>query len=116
MSVILVAITAIAGIGGVAIGGWIAVQGQRKERRQQRIRQQLDEFYGPMLLGMRATILAKSELRKHIADLASEEWPKLFEGITEPDAKKEIEDRFGSGTGNRRREISDARWCSGQTK
>ncbi len=69
---ILAAITATAGIGGVAIGGWIAVRGQRKERRHQRVRQQLDEFYGPML-GMRKQIEARSELRAEIQSLDNEE-------------------------------------------
>ncbi len=69
---LIAVITAGAGIGGVAIGGWIAVRGQLRERRQQRIRQQLDEFYGPML-GMRKQIEARSELRAEIQSLDDEE-------------------------------------------
>jgi hypothetical protein len=69
---ILAAISAAAGITGVAVGSWIAARTQRRERWQRRIREQLDEFYGPML-ALRGQIRARSELRRDVDELADEE-------------------------------------------
>lgn len=67
----------LSGLAGVLIGGWITSKTQQKERRAKRIKEQLDQFYGP-LLGMRAQILAKSEVRLKVSGATSEAWRKLI--------------------------------------
>jgi hypothetical protein len=42
-------IAALAGIGGVLLGGWITNRSQAEERRQTRVRDKLDKFYAPLL-------------------------------------------------------------------
>lgn len=69
-------ITAVSGLGGVALGAWATGRHQREERRQERIREQLDGFYGPML-GLRAWIRATSELRPELSRAADNAWKKL---------------------------------------
>jgi hypothetical protein len=44
-------ISAAAGLGGVAVEGWIAALGQKKQRQHDRAKTQLNEFHAP-LLGM----------------------------------------------------------------
>jgi hypothetical protein len=70
-------ISAGAGLAGVAVGGWLTALNQAKQRRQQRIREQLDEFYAPML-GLRLWILAKSEVRLKVSGAMDSEWRKLM--------------------------------------
>ncbi len=83
-------ITAIAGLGGIAVGAWFVDRHQAAERRNARIKQQLQEFYSP-LLGMRAEIKVKSELRVKLSGIGNSEWQKLFSGTTDPAAKHKIE-------------------------
>ncbi len=83
-------ITAAAGLLGVLSGGWIARHQQRWERKSARIREQLQDFYSP-LLAMRAEIRAKSELRLKVSSVACGAWSNLFEGHTDPDVKGKID-------------------------
>lgn len=69
-------ITAAAGLLGVALGGWITAHSQKKQRVHDRIREQLSGFYSP-LLGIRARILAKSEVRLKISGATGEAWRLL---------------------------------------
>lgn len=73
-------IAAISGILGVLVGGWITAYNQRKERLHNRIREQLDSFYAP-LLGLRAQILAKSETRLKVTGATGQAWTKLMSRI-----------------------------------
>jgi len=57
-------IAAVSGLGGVLIGGHITSQNQKVERQQRFIRDQLTEFYAP-LLGLHERI------RDHAAGRAS---------------------------------------------
>jgi hypothetical protein len=84
-------IAAGSGLIGVAIGGLITAYNQSATRKKDAIREQLRDFYSP-LLGMRAEIKAKSELRLKITTAAHETWAKKFEGITDPAIKKQIDD------------------------
>lgn len=67
----------LSGLAGVLIGGWITSKTQQKERRAKRIKEKLDQFYGP-LLGMRAQILGKSEVRLKVSGATSEAWQELI--------------------------------------
>lgn len=93
---ILAAISAAAGIAGVAVGSWFATRSQRKERWQRRIREQLDEFYGPML-ALRGQIRARSELRKDVNELHDEDRAERREQHEDREARK--------APGERRREF-----------
>lgn len=86
---ILAAISAAAGIAGVAVGGWFATRSQRKERWQRRIREQLDEFYGPMM-ALRGQIRARSELRKDVDELGDEERAEQRERHDGREARKPL--------------------------
>jgi hypothetical protein len=82
-------ITAIAGLGGVYVGGWLTARNQAIERKHNRIREQLESFYSP-LIGMHSEIQAKNGVRKKLHDTANSEWAKLFDGIHNPDTKQRI--------------------------
>jgi hypothetical protein len=53
-------ISAAAGLIGVITGAWMTSLNQAKERKKSHIRQQLQDFYSPML-GMRQELAAKEE-------------------------------------------------------
>ena len=52
-------VAAVSGLIGVFVGGWITAWNQRNERRNTYLRDQLREFYAP-LLGMCTALLAKA--------------------------------------------------------
>ena len=85
------AIAAASGLLGVLAGSLLTGRNQRIERRNARLREQLQEFYSPML-GMRALILSKSEARQKIRWIAETVWHELFSGVTDPDRKRKIEE------------------------
>ena len=58
-------VSATAGLVGVVVGALMTSLNQKKERKHAHIRQQLQEFYSPML-GMRQWIVAKEESRRKI--------------------------------------------------
>ncbi|PYT21592.1 MAG: hypothetical protein DMG57_38115 [Acidobacteria bacterium] len=71
-------ISTVSGLGGVTLGGWITYRSQRKERKQRFVREQLSEFYAPML-GYRNRIRAKNQERQKIRTVAGEVWQGLVE-------------------------------------
>jgi hypothetical protein len=80
---------AVAGLLGVAVGGWMQGHNQKRERENAFIKERLKDFYAP-LLGMRSEIRAKSELRLKISSIAHAAWQAKLEGITHPEVKKAI--------------------------
>jgi hypothetical protein len=83
-------IPVVAGLFGVAVGGWMTGHHQKKERESAFIKERLRDFYAP-LLGMRSEIRVKSELRLKISSIAHAEWQAKFEGIADPEVKKAID-------------------------
>jgi hypothetical protein len=81
---------AVAGLLGVAVGGWMTGHHQKKDRETAFIKERLRDFYAP-LLGMRSEIRAKSDLRLKITAVTHADWQQKFEGITDPEAKKAID-------------------------
>lgn len=65
-------LSAIFGLIGVFTGGWIANRNQARERRHRRYEEQL-RFYAE-LLSIRKVILAKSELRLRLGNIAHKAW------------------------------------------
>ncbi|MDY6839425.1 MAG: hypothetical protein SWH78_15780 [Thermodesulfobacteriota bacterium] len=91
-------ISALSGLLGVVIGGYISAQNQRKERVHRRIREQLDNFYGH-LLGLRAQILAKSEVRLKVEGATSKAWGELvsrsrLSAVRDSESLRQTEQRF----------------------
>jgi hypothetical protein len=84
-------VPALSGLAGVGIGGWITSHNQKRERRETHIKDQLSEFYSP-LLGIRSQIKAKSEVRLKVSNAAQALWPAKFAGIDDPMVKKQISD------------------------
>ena len=84
------------GLVGVIVGSWLTGRHQRIERRNARIKEQLLQFYAP-LRGMRADIKAKSDLRVKVAAIAAGEWQQKFAGVSDPEAKKQIDERAWPG-------------------
>jgi hypothetical protein len=70
--------TAISGLLGVLVGGWLTARNQKRERQIKFLRETLTEFYGPML-AMQQQVLAKAELREKIDSAASSAWARLVE-------------------------------------
>jgi len=87
-------IPAVSGLVGVAIGGWATALNQGRERKTARIKQQLSEFYSP-LIGIRSQIKAKSDVRLKVTSAAHEIWSGKFRGIDDPFMKKGISDHEG---------------------
>ncbi len=88
-------IAASAGLLGVSIGGWITATNQKRERRNARIRQQLDGFYSPML-GMHAEIDAKSRLRLELHSVSRRVWENLFVGYDAETKARIRDERWGA--------------------
>ncbi len=63
-------ISATAGLLGVFAGAMMTSRNQKKERKNAHTRQQLQEFYSPML-GMRQEIAAKEESRRKINEMVN---------------------------------------------
>jgi hypothetical protein len=71
-------ISAGAGLLGVLVGGLVTAHSQRAERRNARIREQLEGFYSP-LIGIREEIRAKSAVRTNVHSAAASVWLKMVE-------------------------------------
>jgi hypothetical protein len=80
-------ISAVAGLGGVALGGWLTRRSQKLERQQRFAREQLSEFYAPML-GHRARLKARGELRLKVHDATGLEWARFEERTREMGVEK----------------------------
>jgi hypothetical protein len=70
-------VTGAAGLIGVGIGGGLALLNQQRQRADERVQQQLNEFYAPFL-GIHMLIRAKSEFRLKLSGILGEAWPRLF--------------------------------------
>lgn len=70
-------IAAISGLLGALIGGYITSHNQTKQRRYNRMSEQIDGFYAP-LLGLRMQILAKSETRLKMYGATGRAWIELM--------------------------------------
>ena len=90
------AVSAGAGLLGVLIGGLVTAHSQRTERRNARIRQQLEGFYSP-LMGIRDEIRAKSGVRENIHSAAGSVWIKTlnyYERNVPADVKEKFDNVF----------------------
>lgn len=88
-------VTAAAGLLGVGLGGGLALLSQRRQRADERLQKQLDEFYAPFL-GIRMLILAKSEFRVKLSGKLGAAWPRLFTNARaqgDPSLLKETADK-----------------------
>jgi hypothetical protein len=75
------------------LGAFLTARGQKAERRNARIRQQVDEFYAP-LLAMRVQILTKSTVRTKIEGAASAAWRQLAERTQKEKLQALLTERF----------------------
>jgi hypothetical protein len=82
-------ISAASGLLGVFVGAWMTYRSQKKERRAAHLRQQLQEFYSPML-GMRANIGAKSATREMISSVARRTWSEQQIDIADAESRSKI--------------------------
>lgn len=85
-------ISAASGLGGVFLGGWLTRRSQKLERRQRFIRDQLSEFYAPML-GYRERLKARGEMRLRVRDAAGSEWARRTERESGTDAMLELREK-----------------------
>jgi hypothetical protein len=69
-------VPAVAGFVGVLTGAWLSSRREREQRQYAFVQQQLEKLYSP-LLGLRAEIRLRSELRNHIQGVAGSEWQRL---------------------------------------
>ena len=74
---------------GAWVTGWLTSRRERATRRSQFIKQQVEEFYSP-LVGIRHAIRAKSELRVKIHGIAGSTWVDLYEGVNDPQSRQDI--------------------------
>lgn len=86
----------LAGLGGVLVGSWLGTRREISQRRYVFLERQLREFYSP-LLGLRAEIRMRSELRASIHSAADAEWRRLCGEARETadpvDAVQKLQDR-----------------------
>ena len=75
-SIVAMALPAIAGLAGVAIGAWLTARRERKYRQLAFMERQLKDFYSKML-GLRNEIRMRGELRVRIHEAADTEWKEL---------------------------------------
>jgi hypothetical protein len=73
-------VPAAAGLLGVLVGGWITGYNQKKERLHNHVREQLRDFYAP-LLSMRKEIRSKSELRVKLHTMVDKAWQKRIDSV-----------------------------------
>jgi hypothetical protein len=71
--VLLVLISALAGLVGVALGGWLTTRSERTSRRLAFIERRLNEFYAPML-GLLTDIRLNADLRVRIQNAGAKGW------------------------------------------
>ncbi len=70
----------VGGLGGTVVSALLSRRLEESRRRHAFLEQQLREFYSP-LLGLRAEVRAKSELRARIDRVAHAEWQGLLERV-----------------------------------
>ncbi len=69
-------VSALSALGGLLVGSWLASKRDVSKRRYAFLERQLREFYSP-LLGLRAEIRMRGELRARIHSAAGAEWRRL---------------------------------------
>jgi hypothetical protein len=77
----------LSGLAGVIVGARLTSNQQQSARKYNFVERQVREFYSP-LLGMRQRILAESELRLKISNIANEEWQSLCRNRTPEQLQK----------------------------
>jgi hypothetical protein len=82
-------ITAIAGLGGVLVGGLITFYAQVTDRNLTRIREKLDQFCAPMM-ALRWEIKPKSETRSKLHGIAQGAWQEQLHDFIDPSDKAEF--------------------------
>lgn len=82
--VVTVAIPALSGLVGVAIGAWLTSLSEQKGRRFAFLERQLSEFYSPML-GLRNEVKANGEFRAQVQAVANAAWVDLCSDIEKHD-------------------------------
>jgi len=86
---------------GAAVSGKLSRRNEADRERKQRLREQLDMFYGP-LLSIRYQIKAIKEFQLELSTITGEELPKIFvagdgDRVNNPDTLRQIsEDRSPS--------------------
>ena len=83
------ALAGVIGLVGIIVGASLTAWRDRVARRSQFVKQQVQEFYSP-LVGIRREIRAKSELRVKISSVADDVWVGLCEG-KDPGALQELD-------------------------
>lgn len=88
-----IGIPALAGLTGVYLGVFLTGRQEKRQRKYSFIERQLNEFYSP-LLGLRAEIQMKDDLRDKIKDKASLAWDNLCAKAREsgPDELQKLTD------------------------
>ena len=71
--VIQSAIAAGSGLLGVFAGSWMTARSQSKDRRKAQLKEQLQDFYSPMI-GMRAEVTAKRKTSEKLSGMADTIW------------------------------------------
>ncbi len=80
-SVLIPLITALAGLGGVWLGGWLSDRRERNKQHTEFVERRLAELYGP-LLSLHKEIRARSELRLKIeTTVDAQHMTDLFEAV-----------------------------------
>jgi|SRR6266404_8398656 len=93
-------VSAASGLVGVALGAMLTSRNQRQERRQRFIREQLAEFYAPML-GIRELLRAKGDIRLKVRNAAGTVWPRLMKEALEGgiehlrETREQLSPKFG---------------------
>lgn len=74
------AVPAIAGLGGVAVGAWLTSKRELAQRKLAFLESQLTNFYSPML-GLRNEVRSEGAFRARVHQAASAAWEKLCAGL-----------------------------------
>src|SRR6185312_454543 len=72
-------VAGIFGLVGVALGSFLTMRNQRGERRERFLRDQLSEFYAP-ILGIRQQLRARVDIRQKVTNAAATVWPRADGG------------------------------------
>jgi hypothetical protein len=83
-------ISAVLGIAGVVVGGWLTGYHQRQQRRQAAIREQLEHFYSPMV-ALAARIRAKRQTRGKVHDTTQQGWREEVDRALGPEQRHAME-------------------------
>lgn len=91
-----IAIPAVSGLAGVAIGAWLTSRREQKQRKLAFLEKQLSTFYSPML-GLRNEIKAHEAFRLRVQNEASAAWTQLCAETENLDieARQRISSRHG---------------------